>query len=174
MQKKQLAVILGGIALLFFVIVIIAGMRVKPQEQLQQTQNTRKIQEQIHEKQVAETKRLLAMDVSDPSHVTNIKYIQSGLEKYFGDYRYYPKKMEEMVPQYLRILPLYGTGKSYYYAYYPKDKPTAYHLGSPLGGRNPSDVKTFSEDADFVSKKAGYIGGFDGKDPVYDLVSGKK
>ena len=172
MQKKHIVMIVAGIIMIIIIIAIIASA---PAQQIEQKQTPQQVQAEIHEKQIVETKRLLAMDVSDPSHVVNIKFIQAGLERYFSDNRTYPKKLNDMRPQYLRIIPQYATGKDYFYAYYPKDKPTAYHLGTQLGGRNPSDPKILSEDADFNSLKAtGYTGGFNGADPVYDLVSGKK
>lgn len=173
MQKKRIAIIAGGI-IMFVVLIFVVAISVRTPAQPEQKQTPQQIQEAIHQKEVILTKQLLAMDVSDPSHVGNIKFIQAGLERYFNDHRTYPKKLEDMRPQYLRIIPQYSTGKDYLYAYYPKDKPTKYHLGTKLGGHNPSDSKTLSEDADFNSKKAGYAGGFEGTDPVYDLVGGKK
>lgn len=170
MQKKHIAMIAGGIIVLVFVVAI----SVRTPAQPVQKQTPQQIQEVIHQKEVILTKQLLAMDISDPSHVVNIKFIQAGLERYFNDNRTYPKKLDDMRPQYLRIIPQYATGQDYLYAYYPKDKPTAYHLGVRLGGRNPSDAKTLSEDADFNSLKTGHVKGFDGTDPVYDLVGGKK
>lgn len=175
MQKKRIILIVGGVIAFVALILIVAVSVRRTPAQPEQKQTPQQIQEAIHQKEVVLTKQLLAMDVSDPSHVGNIKFIQAGLERYFNDHRTYPKKLEDMRPQYLRIIPQYSTGKDYLYAYYPKDKPTKYHLGTKLGGRNPSDAKTLSEDADFNSlKAAGYTGGFDGTDPVYDLVGGKK
>lgn len=174
MQRNQLALIIGGIVLFAFIIAAIIGATGKPDAQAPSPQQVQAEQEKAHEQQVVETKRLLAMDVSDPAHVGNVKFIQAGLERYFNDHRVYPKKLEDMVPQYLRILPQFETGKNYLYAYNPADKLSAYHLGAALGGRNPSDVKSFAEDSDFNSKKAGWQGGFSGTDPVYDLVSPKK
>ncbi len=125
---------------------------------------------------VTETERLLATDPADPSHINNLKYIQAGLEKYFNDNRTYPADLRTLVPRYLRALPAYSSQQGYLYAYAPEAKPTAYHLGALLGGRNQADPQAFATDADFNSEKAGYIGGFNGTDPVYDLVgeTGKK
>lgn len=162
------------IACTVLVLIIIVAMISFAPTRNNQPQVIQETQQVIHEKEVIKTKQLIAMDVSDPSHVINVKFIQTGLEKYFNDYGYYPKKLEDMIPQQLRIVPQYATGENYLYAYYPKDKPTKYHLGTKLGGNNPSDGKILSEDADYNSLKANYIGGFDGKDPVFDLVSVKK
>lgn len=171
MQKKHIVMIITA----FILIAIIVAIIINAPKQKVQDPVAEQIQQQIiHEKEVAITKQLIAMDVSDPSHVINIKFIQTGLEKYFNDYGYYPKKLEDMIPLHLRVVPQFSTGENYLYAYYPKDKPTKYHLGARLGGHNPADEKSFSEDADLNSKKANYVGGFDGTDPVYDLVSGKK
>ena len=123
---------------------------------------------------VTETERLLATDPADPSHVNNLKYIQAGLEKYFSDNRAYPADLRTLVPKYLRVLPAYSSRQDYLYAYSPKGKPTLYHLGALLGGRNEISPRTLAGDADFNSEKAGYTGGFNGADPVYDIIGGKK
>ncbi len=170
MQKKQLVLIGVIIAVLIGIIVIFIRIPTKT-EQKETVQQT---QEVVHQKEVALTRQLLDMDVSDPSHVRNVKFLQEKIERYFNDYRYYPKRMEDMIPHYLPVPVQFATGENYLYAYYPKDKPTKYHLGAKLGGRNPADIKTLSEDADFNSIKAGYVGGFVGVDPVYDLVSKNK
>lgn len=168
METKRLIALIGGIVLVLVALGIIIGLstRQKPVATPEALAPA-----EIQKKELTETKRLLAMDVSDPSHVGNVKYIQAGLERYYADKQMYPKKMEDLVPLYLRVLPKYSTEKHYLYAHYPKDKPKSYHIGTPLGGRNPSDAKAFAEDADFNSEKQGYAGGFDGADPVYDAVS---
>lgn len=58
------------------------------------------------------------------------------------------------------------TNKDYLYASYPSDKPTAYHLGAVLENKRATMLRS---DSDFNSKAAGYVNGFDGKDPVYDI-----
>lgn len=116
--------------------------------------------------------RYLAADPVDLSHIGNIKSIQGALRKYFDNKQVYPKKLSELAPAYLYIVSKYSSSQDYFYAYFPADKPTAYHLGAPLGGNNPADGPVLSQDADFNSKKAGYVNGFDGTDPVYDLVGG--
>src|SRR3989344_7203726 len=163
METKKLVALIGGIVFLLIALVIIVGTSTR-QKQKQPAVPSVQMQAEIHQKELAETKRLLAMDVSDPSHVNNIKYIQAGLERYYADKQLYPKKLDDLKPRYRRVVPKYSSEKDYFYAYYPKDKPKSYHLGTPLGGRNPSDVKVFAEDADFDSAKAGYVGGFSGTD----------
>lgn len=121
---------------------------------------------------LTETQKLLEMDVTDPTHVNNLNYIQNGLVLYFNDKGEFPKKLEELVPLYLRGLPKYSSEIGYFYAYYPADKPTNFHLGALLGGRDPGDVLAFANDADYDSAKAGNVGGFTGVDPMYDLVGG--
>ncbi|MBI3685223.1 hypothetical protein HY250_02355 [Candidatus Azambacteria bacterium] len=122
---------------------------------------------------VQDRQKILATDPTDPSHINNLKYLQAGLEKYFTEKRTYPKKLGELAPKYISIVPKYSSKKDYLYAYYPKEKPSAYHLGAPLGGRNAASPQAFSQDADFNSEKIKYINGFDGADPVYDLMGGK-
>ncbi len=128
----------------------------------------------VMEEQKKKTEEILKTDPTDPVHVSNLKYIQSALERYFNDKRQYPKTLGELVPAYLRVLPKYSSNQDYFYAHYPKEKPQFYHLGTLLGGRNSSDAEAFKSDTDFNSAKAGYENGFNGLDPVYDLAGGKK
>ena len=166
-KKKQIigiaVFVLVIIGLLFLVSTVLKQKVSQPAQQQQATEK---------DQQVATTK-LLATDPSDPSHINNIKYIKDGLEKYYNDKRMYPKGLQELVPVYLRIVPKYSSSRDYFYAYYPKDKPTAYHLGTLLGGRNQASPEAFASDADLNSEKAGYINGFVGADPIYDLKGGK-
>ncbi|MEK7520146.1 MAG: hypothetical protein AAB581_02830 [Patescibacteria group bacterium] len=135
-------------------------------------------QTQREAEQKTATEKLLETDPVDPQHITNIKYIQMALGKYYNDHQTYPKKLGELTPMYARVLPKYSingtTSSDFFYAYYPKEKPTAYHLGVLLGGRNPQDPAAFAGDADLNSEKVGYASGFNGFDPVYDIVGGKK
>ena len=119
------------------------------------------------------TQKPIETDATDPSHVNNIKYIQSALERYYNDKRQYPKQLEELVPYYLTILPKYSSSRNYFYAYYSAEKPQKYHIGALLGGRNEASPVAFRSDSDLDSAKAGYINGFNGMDPVFDLESGK-
>lgn len=119
-----------------------------------------------------ETQRLLESDASDLSHVNNVAYIQAKLEEYYRDNKFYPKKISDMVPRYMRTVPMYSLKKGYLYATDGKDKAASYHVGTMLGGNNPADAKLLKEDADFNSEKAKYTDGFNGLDPVFDLVGG--
>lgn len=122
---------------------------------------------------VVNREALLATDPVDPLHINNLKYIQGGLDKYYKDKRVYPKTLAELKPRYLQLIPGYSSEKGYLYAYFPKDKPTAFHLGTPLGGRNEESPMALEGDADFNSNTAQYVDGFSGADPVYDISSKK-
>ena len=52
------------------------------------------------------------------------------------------------------------------YAYYPAENPTSYHIGVTL---RLKDNVILNDDADFNSKAAGYINGFDGGGQVFDI-----
>ena len=56
--------------------------------------------------------------------------------------------------------------KDYSYAYYPEENPTSYHIGVTL---RYEDNVSLNNDADFDSKEAGYINGFDGRGQVFDI-----
>jgi len=120
------------------------------------------------------TEEILKTDPTDPVHVANLKYIQGALDKYFNDRRQYPKTLGELAPMYVKVLPKYSSKQDYFYAYSPADKPQLYHLGTLLGGRNTASPEAFKNDSDFDSAKAGWVGGFNGLDPIYDLTNYKK
>lgn len=166
--KRNQLIAIGAVFLLVAAAIAIGSAIVKRKGATPQPPKT------VEQQQQEATKKLLATDPSDPSHVTNIKYIVDGLEKYYNDKKTYPKKLDELMPTYLKIVPKYSSQKDYFYSYYPETKPTAYHIGTLLGGRNEISPKAFAEDADLNSVNAGYVNGFNGADPVYDLTGGKK
>ena len=120
------------------------------------------------------TEEILKTDPTDPVHVANLKYIQGALERYYNDRRQYPEALTELVPIYVKVLPKYSSRRDYFYANSPAEKPQSYHLGTLLGGRNTASPEAFKTDSDFDSAKAGWAGGFNGLDPVYDLTNNKK
>lgn len=138
-------------------------------------QKARKQEKPATQKQMPSvaTQKLIETDATDPTHVNNIKYVQSALERYYNDKRQYPKQLEDLVPYYLTVLPKYSSSRNYFYAYYPADKPQKYHIGTLLGGRNEASPAAFRSDSDLNSAKAGYVNGFNGMDPVFDLEGGK-
>lgn len=121
----------------------------------------------------AEREKILATDPTDPSHINNIAYLQEGLKKYYAEKKMYPKKLGELLPRYLYVIPKYSSDKDYLYAYFPAEKPFAYHIGTLLGGRNIVSPQTLSADSDFNSEKVKYVNGFNGADPMYDIVREK-
>jgi len=146
-------------------------------------------QEQSIQKEQGETSpkprkinELLAQDHTAPFHVDNVNLIKSALEKYYNNNKAYPTKLEELAPLYIKVLPKYSTSRNYFYAFYPAEKPQSYHVGTLLepchtekdyaGIRNcnPASIDLWKSDADFDSSKAGYTEGFNGMDPVFDLI----
>lgn len=166
--KRNQIILIGAIFLAIVAVIAIVSAVIRQKGATQQAPIT------VEQQQQMETKKLLATDPADPSHITNITYIIGGLEKYYNDKKTYPTKLDELVPVYINILPKYSSQRDYFYAYYPESKPTAYHIGTLLGGRNQVSPKAFAEDADLNSEKEGYVNGFNGMDPVYDLAGGKK
>lgn len=164
-SNKQTIAVAGFVVLVFS---ITAGIIIYNGKNLSQEVDQKK-----PESPVANREALLATDPTDPLHINNLKYIQGGLEKYYNEKRAYPKTLAELKPLYLRLIPRYSSEKDYLYAYYPAEKPNAYHLGTPLGGRNTISPETLKGDADFNSEKAKYVGGFNGADPVYDIANKK-
>lgn len=164
-------------AVIFFIFLVTAGIIMRRSRNYlparAPAKKTEKNEPQSREAVQREREKILATDPADPSHVNNITYIKEGLKKYYAEKKAYPKKLSELVPRYLYIAPRYSSDVEYLYAYFPAEKPSAYHLGAPLGGRNINSPGALSSDADFHSEKAKYVNGFNGADPVYD-VTGEK
>lgn len=99
---------------------------------------------------------------------SDLTYIRHQIEYYHDDNDYYPISLSELEkfiePKELPKDP--KTGEDYLYAYYPAENPTAYHLGVILEIKDDTDL---NDDADFNSKAAGYVNGFDGRDPMFDI-----
>lgn len=164
---KRFIIAILAVSAVFFVVAFVALTNRQKQSSGTPVGKTEK-------EQITETAQLLAIDSNDPTHINNIGYIQYGLERYFSDKRMYPTNLKDLVPLYIGGLPVYSSEQNYLYAYSPKEKPVAYHLGTPLGGHNQKDEAALAGDADFDSKKTGYTNGFDGKDPVYDVREKKQ
>ena len=106
---------------------------------------------------------------------SNLNYIYYEIELYHDDNDYYPTSLSELekfvesksTKDHKKKLP--GdpkTGEDYLYAHYPAENPTAYHLGVVLEIEDDVDL---NNDADFNSKIAGYVNGFDGGGQVLDV-----
>ena len=135
------------------------------------------------------TKRL-----RDTASITSLSRIQNLLDDYYFENNSYPTSFSPLIEVRLKKLkenqdlllneeqilelaesifrdPL--TGKYYLYAFYPSENPTAYHLGAILELTDKDAViiggASLENDSDFDSKVVGYVNGFDGKDPMYDL-----
>ena len=111
----------------------------------------------------------------DSINISQFKIIPSLLGIYFEKYKVYPETLSKLGDSSGAIIKDSSSNK-YLYAYYPKVKPTSYHLGLLLEGCSKDPVKQvvdkeFLKDRDFNSATAGYVNGFDGKDPIYDLAS---
>lgn len=103
----------------------------------------------------------------DMRRINEIEYLQSNLDLYFWENNSYPTSLLELRNLAKKDIPKDPkTKKDYLYAYYPSENPTAYHLGAVLELKKATILKN---DSDFNSESAGYVNGFDGKDPVYDL-----
>lgn len=161
-------------AVIFFVFLVTAGIIIRRNRNYTPAVTEEKNKPKNKEEEVrAEREKILATDPADPSHINNLAYLREGLKKYYAEKKTYPKKLSELVPRYLYVAPKYSSDTDYLYAYFPAEKPSAYHLGAPLGGKNITSPTALSGDADFNSEKAKYTNGFNGADPVYDLAGEK-
>ncbi len=128
--------------------------------------------------------------VTDEARINDLQYLETHLDKYYSQYNFFPTSLTELSKlesflgekKYLKFSPEKTlevlimdpkTKKEYLYAFYPPENPTSYHLGAilELAGEDTIIVEgaSLKNDADFNSATAGYVNGFDGKDPVYDL-----
>ena len=91
----------------------------------------------------------------------------------------YPQSLDELIPAYLKELPVDRDGATVNFLYARSQDGNRFHLGTKLqiyeGGtflsaRSPHPL---TYDSDFNSMTAGYLDGFNGADPVYDLEDGK-
>lgn len=99
----------------------------------------------------------------DAVRIQRLQGIQFYLDAYYAKNHSFPATLSELreeVPKDPK------THDDYLYAFYPPENPTAYHLGAILEFKNATIL---TRDSDFNSKAAGYVNGFDGKDPVYDI-----
>ena len=112
----------------------------------------------------------------DARRLSDIKQLQLALEMYFDSNGHYPTALSDLVTGgYMSQVPTDPlTGDNYSYAYYPSTDPTDYHLGATI--EDPSGVKALDSDQDCNSAGttcpagAAYTNGFDGADPVFDVV----
>ena len=79
---------------------------------------------------------------------------------------YFPTKLIDLYPGIFTNKDLLQK-EDVFYAYYPAANPLNYHLGIAIS----NTAQELNEDKDFNSKSNGYINGFDGKDPIYDLTN---
>jgi len=102
----------------------------------------------------------------DQERIADLQNLAKALDEFYKDHGFYPVSLSYLLPKYLSEIPRDPqTGQDYFYAYYPSFKPFAYHLGARLEGENVELIK----DDDLNSKKAGFVNGFDGEDPIYDF-----
>ena len=111
------------------------------------------------------------IEARDGRRINDIRIIKVILGEYYDSYNVYPNSLSELVPEFLNDLPKDPkTNQDYFYAFYPFIEPSCYHLGTVLENVNRYELLN---DADFDSKMAGYINGFNGIDPVYDIEERK-
>ena len=94
----------------------------------------------------------------------NMQQICDQLEKYHSKNNYFPMSLLELEIE-PKIIKDPKTGEDYLYAYYPEENPIFYHLGITLETKDA----ILNSDADFDSRTAGYINGFDGRGQVFDV-----
>jgi predicted ribosomally synthesized peptide with SipW-like signal peptide len=99
--------------------------------------------------------------------IAGLKALNAQFMAYLNEFDSYPTTLAKVEN--------YGTvndysGRGYLYAYYPSVKPTQYHLGLKLDASDGCAQNTIdsamASDADFNSKTAGYINGFDGSESL--------
>jgi len=104
----------------------------------------------------------------DARRVSDIKQLQLACELYYDSDGQYPDGLTafNLVDNgYIAAIPKDPqTGNDYEYAY--SSDQSDYHIGTHL---EQSDHQSLDNDVDYNSFSAGWSGGFDGADPVYDM-----
>lgn len=96
----------------------------------------------------------------------NINQIQMSLMFFFGKNKIFPENLNELYPGFIQKEIL--ENNTFLYAY-SKDK-NYYHLGVKIN--NPDNIQNkLKNDADFNSISKNYVNGFNGLDPIYDVVN---
>lgn len=103
----------------------------------------------------------------------NLKEIETALVLYsMGNNNLFPKLLSDLVPQYITKSGLVEMidSKKILYSYSSDRK--KYHIGIDIDLPDTEEfLGVFKYDKDLNSELAGYINGFDGKDPIYDLAN---
>ncbi len=114
-------------------------------------------------KNITEEKQL---ELTSPLLISELRQIMTALELYQSMNGYFPTKLIDLYPGIFTNKDLLQK-EDVFYAYYPAANPLNYHLGIAIS----NTAQELNEDKDFNSKSNGYINGFDGKDPIYDLTN---
>lgn len=129
---------------------------------------------------------IIAIRMNNLLRPNHLRDINLALQLYFIKHKQYPVSLLQLEEMPGFRTPIDPDGTSYFYSYFPQNKPTAYHLGAlvefepalPIN-LSPEDLDklkgTFviklDEDADFNSQNEKYANGFDGKDPILDMTA---
>lgn len=98
--------------------------------------------------------------------ISRLRQINLGIEMYQSENGYFPKNLIDLYPTSIANKDILED-ENVYYASYPAENPNKYHIGIKISG----DRNELNEDNDFDSQSAGYINGFNGADPIYDLTN---
>lgn len=105
----------------------------------------------------------------DTQRVATVKQIQTALEMYFDSAGRYPGTIAGLVPTYLSATPADPQTGSYQYCI--DTSGTKYHVGTKAATLENSTNTVLNADADKTATTDGCVsGGFDGTDPIYDMV----
>ena len=98
--------------------------------------------------------------------IASMNQLEMSLVFYFNQNGILPESLEELYPEFIAKKDIVENER-YLYAY-PKDRKTlTYHLGIKLEA-DVENQHVLKNDKDFNSILAGYLNGFDGRDPIYD------
>lgn len=125
-----------------------------------------------------------SISIRDRERIRLLELVQTCLDKYYSENGHYPYSLAELVSflsERNDLPPVFSknpeslikdpeTSEEHLYAFYPSKNPNSYHLGIVLKSKS---ITFLQKDSDFNSKAAGYVNGFDGRDPIYDLYVSK-
>jgi len=169
--KNQKGIVLLTIVLIIVGFLVLGGTSWYFYNQKNNTsQNSEAKNKELQEKNLTEEQRkqleIVKQRFVEANMIGNINQLQMSLDFYFKQNGVLPASLNELYPKFIADKKIVENEK-YLYAYSYDRKTLTYHLGIKLEAENQPILKN---DKDFNSISAGYINGFDGADPVYDVV----
>lgn len=115
----------------------------------------------------------------DREIIEHLKIVKAALDSYSDKHGNFPTSLSELKSSSPEIaFPSDFPGPAYFYTYHSSSpysnskKPIFFHLGINIAGCDDVGRTALESDVD-INSLTGYVSGFDGKDPIFDLANEK-